>query len=59
MLLNRSSKYCFSKSNNRRQECFRIREVNRKLKLFDDNYRPKLAIEIILDIVTQCGRINI
>jgi hypothetical protein len=58
MLLNLSSKYCFSKSNNRRQECFRIREVNSNLKLFDDNNRPKFTIEIILDIVTQCDRIN-
>jgi len=56
VLLNLSSKYCFSKPNNRQQECFRIREVNSKLKLSDDNYRP--TIEVILDIVTQCGRIN-
>lgn len=37
---------------------FRIREVKSKLKLSDDNYRPKLTTEIILDIVTQCGRVN-
>jgi len=58
MLLNLSSKYCFRKSNNRRQKCFRIREVSSNLRMMDENYRPKLTIEIILDIVIQCGRNN-
>jgi hypothetical protein len=53
-----SNKYIFSKSNNRQHEYFWIMKVNSTLKLSHDNYRPKHTTEIILDIVTQCSRIN-